>query len=495
MTGDDRRAAATWIVGVIVGLLGLTVALAGVDAPERSPIRDAYVIPVLGAALRFGLPGGVLAAGAAIVLQAPLVLPPIERAPATAVTAVGGFLVVVVVGVPAGLLTTRAWRRHARYETLLAVQRVLGTDAGLETVLRRLCACLQRRLHVAAVALVVREGEDVTVGGGLTMADRSPLHIACETRRPLFVADTGGDARPRRLFAAPLAGGDRAGALAVERFGDIDGDEREAIVTLAVHLGLALENARLAARQRRFADELAEKIAAATCRLEEADRAKSTFVAVTSHELRTPLTALLGFSELLWLRRFPSEEVQRLAAIMHGEIARLVRIVNDILDLSRVERGVPLSLRRAALAVEPAIAAAVALFRAQTPARILTDCMSGLPAVDADPDAFDRILKNLVSNALKYSAPDGVVCIGARATTEGAVEFTVEDSGRGIPAVALRRVFEPYYRAPDAAGAARGEGIGLAVVKSLVEAHGGEIAVASTPGIGTRVTFVLPALS
>jgi signal transduction histidine kinase len=137
----------------------------------------------------------------------------------------------------------------------------------------------------------------------------------------------------------------------------------------------------------------------------------------------------------------------------------------------------------------------VALFRAQAPARILLDCAPGLPAVDADADALDRIVKNLVSNALKYSAPDGVVRVGAHVTREGAVEFTVDDSGRGIPAVALGRVFEPYYRAPDAAGAARGEGIGLAVVKSLVEAHGGEIAVASTPGIGTRVTFVLPAVS
>jgi len=495
MSGDDRRAAATWIAGVVVGLLGLTVALAGVESPETSPIRDAYVIPVLGAALRFGLPGGILGASAAIVLQAPLVLPPIERAPAAAVTAVGGFIVVAVVGIPAGLLTTRARRRHARYETLLAVHRVLGTEACLETALRRLCACLEQRLHVAAVALVVRDGDDVTVGSGLAMVDRSPLHIVCETGRPLFVADTGGEGRPRRLFAAPLAGGGHAGALAVERFGDIDGDERETIVTLAVHVGLALENARLAARQRRFADELAEKVAAATCRLEEADRAKSTFVAVTSHELRTPLTALLGFSELLWLRRFPSDEVQRLAAIMHGEIARLVRIVNDILDLSRVERGVPLSLRRGALAVEPAVAGAVALFRAQAPARIVLDCARELPALDADGDAFDRIMKNLVSNALKYSAPDGVVCVSARVTGENTVQFTVEDSGRGIPAAALRRVFEPYYRAPDAAGATRGEGIGLAVVKSLVEAHGGEIAVASTPGIGTRVTFVLPAVS
>jgi signal transduction histidine kinase len=497
MRGDDRRAAATWIAAVAAGLLGLTAALATVEAPETSPIRDAYVLPVLVTALRFGLPGGILAAVAAIVLQAPFVLPPIERTPVAALPAVAGFTMVALVGIPAGLLTTRVRRRHARYETLLAVQRTLGGQPCLETALRRLCASLERRLDAVAVALVVRDGDTVTVGGGRTMAPGCPLRVVCETGRPLFIADTGGEPRPRRLFAAPLAAGERAGALAVERWGDIDADEREAIIALAVHVGLALENARLAARQRRFADELAEKVAAATRRLEEADRAKSRFVAVTSHELRTPLTALLGFSELLWLRRYPTEEVQRLAAIMHGEIARLVRIVSDVLDLSRVERGAPLPLRRSALAVEPAVAAAVALFRAQTPARaIVLDCAPGLPAIDADGDAFDRIVKNLVSNALKYSAPDGTVRVGARlANGAGAVEFTVEDSGRGIPETALRRVFEPYYRAPDAAGATRGEGIGLAVVKALVDAHGGVVTVTSTPGIGTRVTFVLPAVS
>ncbi|HEY3067743.1 MAG TPA: ATP-binding protein [Methylomirabilota bacterium] len=495
MSEDGRRATATWIAVVTAGLLGLTAALASVESAETSLIREVYAVPVLAAALRFGLPGGIVASGAAIVLQAPFVLPPIERTPAAALPAVAGFTVVAVVGIPAGLLTTRVRRRHARYETLLAVQRILGGQPCLDTALKRLCASLQRRLGAVAVALVVRDGNAVTIGGGRTMAPGSPLHVVCETGRPLFIADAGAECRPRRLFAAPLGVGERAGALAVERWGDIDTDEREAIVALAVHVGLALENARLAARQRRFADELAHKVAAATERLEEADRAKSTFVAVTSHELRTPLTALLGFSELLWLRRYPTEEVQRLAAIMHVEIARLVRIVSDVLDLSRVERGAPLPLRRSALAVEPAVAAAVALFRVQTPVReIVLDCAPDLPAVDADGDAFDRIVKNLVSNALKYSAPNGVVRVCARAAP-GAVEFTVEDSGRGIPEIARRRVFEPYYRAPDAVGAARGEGIGLAVVKALVDAHGGAVTVASTPGIGTRVTFVLPAVS
>src|SRR5206468_1959422 len=175
-------------------------------------------------------------------------------------------------------------------------------------------------------------------------------------------------------------------------------------------------------RQRRFASELAERVAMARRELEELDRAKSAFVAIASHELRTPLTALQGFSEILAVRRLPPEEVTRLAEVMRREARRLGRIVSDLLDLS----------------------------------------------------------------------PTGsAVHVGARAL-DGTVAIEVADAGRGIPADALGRIFEPYYRVPDAAGAARGTGIGLAVVKALVEAHGGTVHVESAPALGTRVTVLLP---
>jgi two-component system sensor histidine kinase KdpD len=110
----------------------------------------------------------------------------------------------------------------------------------------------------------------------------------------------------------------------------------------------------------------------------------------------------------------------------------------------------------------------------------------------ADPDALDRILKNLISNAIKYSAPGTEVRL--RAAARGAmVELVVEDHGRGMAPDTLARIFEPYYRAPDAP-AARGTGLGLAVVKSLVDAQGGAIHVDSAPGVGTRIVVRLPAV-
>ncbi|MEK7700364.1 MAG: GAF domain-containing sensor histidine kinase, partial [candidate division NC10 bacterium] len=299
------------------------------------------------------------------------------------------------------------------------------------------------------------------------------------------------------VFVTPLlAGGRPIGALAVERAGELSGDERAAHGALGAHIGLALENARLASRQRRFAEELALKVADATRRLEEIDRAKSSFVAIASHELRTPLTALQGFSELLAVRRLPPDEVSRLAGIMRGEAKRLGRIVNDLLDLSRIERGLSLELHRAPIAVEAALVATADVFRRGSATHpIVVDCAAGLSRVDADPDALERILTNLISNALKYSPPGRTVRVRARPAPAGSgVEFAVEDEGAGIPAESLARLFEPYFRAPESAGTARGTGIGLAVVKSLVEAHGGQIRVDSAPGIGTRVVFSLPAV-
>jgi len=289
-----------------------------------------------------------------------------------------------------------------------------------------------------------------------------------------------------------VAGGHAVGALAVERTGEIPAEERAALEALGAHVGLALENARLVSRQRQFAAELADKVAAARRELEELDRAKSAFVAIASHELRTPLTALQGFSEVLAGRRLPPEEVSRLAGVMRREAKRLGRIVSDLLDLSRIERGLDPALCRVPLAVEPTIAATVDLFgQADATHPIAIDCEPALPPLHADPDALERILTNLISNAIKYSPRGSVVRVSAWAC-DGAVAIEVADAGRGISAEALGRIFEPYYRAPDTSGATRGTGIGLAVVKALVEAHGGTVSVDSAPAIGTRVSVVLP---
>jgi len=313
---------------------------------------------------------------------------------------------------------------------------------------------------------------------------------------PVFVPDAGTDERARRVLVVPLTtGGDTVGALALERHGDMLGEEREALVAFGAAAALVLDNARLAARQRRFTEELERKVSEATARLAEMDRLKSDFVAMASHELRTPLTALQGFSELLATRPFAPSEVQRLAVIMRAETERLGRMVGDFLDLARLERGLPPALRRAVLDPAPVIAAAVELFRrTRTTHRLELHVDGALPQIDADADALDRVLKNLIANALKYSPPGTCVRVRARAA-HGTLAMDVDDEGPGIAPEERARVFEPYYRAESAMRLGTGVGLGLAVVKSIVEAHGGSIRADVADGRGTRMTVTLPALS
>jgi signal transduction histidine kinase len=481
------------LVAAALALITALIALEGEGA--ASLLRHAYLAPVLAAALRFGAAGGGLAAGAAILLSAPLVLPEIERSGVTTevIEAVVTLVVLGLVGVLSGLLRTRAGRHRGRYEILAIIQRTLADEAELAVWLARLRGALAGRLRVDEIALIVRDDDRLVIAGGDGVADGSLAARVLDSGEPVFVRDAGERGRPRRAFATPLRSSGRAvGVLAVERKGDISTGERAAFETIGAHVGVALENARLVSRQRRFAAELEERVGAARRELEALDRAKSAFVAIASHELRTPLTALQGFSEILALRRLPPEEVTRLAEVMRREARRLGRIVSDLLDLSRIERGLEPALCRIPLKIESTIEATVDLFRQGAASHpITTECESSLPVVDADPDALERVLTNLVSNAIKYSPSGSAVRVGARALADG-VAIEVADAGRGIPAEALGRIFEPYYRVPDAAGAAHGTGIGLAVVKALVEAHGGTVRVESAPAIGTRVTVVLP---
>jgi signal transduction histidine kinase len=484
------------MTAVAGALILITMLIAFEDGGPASLLRHAYLAPVLAAALRFGAVGGGLTAAAAVLLSAPLVLPAIERAGLTSAALEGlmTFGVLGLVGVLSGVLRERAGRHRRRWEILVTIQRTLAAEAPLDVSLARLRAALTERLHVDALALVARDGEQLLIAGGERLADDSLAARVLRTGEPLFVADATDSRRVRRAFATPLvAGGYPVGVLAVERGGDISLAERAALEAIGAHVGVALENGRLVSRQRRFAAELAERVAEARRELEEIDRAKSAFVAIASHELRTPLTALQGFSEILAVRRLPPEEVMRLAGVMRREARRLGRIVSDLLDLSRIERGLEPALCRVPVQIEPTIEATTELFRQATATHLITtECEPWLPVVAADPDALERVLTNLISNAIKYSPTGSTVRVGARALADG-VAIEVADAGRGIPAEALSRVFEPYYRVPDAAGAAHGTGIGLAVVKALVEAHGGTVRVDSAPAIGTRVTVVLPA--
>jgi len=477
----------------VIAIAGLA---ADATAQAASPWRHAYALPVVVGALTLGLIGGTVTALASLMAQAPTLFVRVEAVGlgAGAVDELVSTAVLLILGPLLGSRVTEARRQSERYATILAIQEALGDERPLPELLEALCRLLGDRL-AATVTLAVRDGDRWIVAGADAPAGDSAAGCAIVTAGAVFVPDTGHEARPRRRLSTPLSvRGETVGVLTVERLGELTAAERRALVGLALHIGAALENARLAARQRRFADELAEKVRAATDRLATLDRAKSAFVAMASHELRTPLTALVGYSELLATRTFSSDEVRRQAEIMRRQTRRLAAIIDDFLDLSRLERGEAPPVRLADVAVGPALTAAVELLGGpQRATRVIIDCGPEVTGVRADPHALERILMNLLSNALKYSPAHSAVTMRARAAS-GKVVISVEDAGRGIAPDALPRVFEPYFRAPEAVGRAPGSGLGLAMVKALVEAHHGGVSIESTVGIGTRVTLQLPAV-
>jgi two-component system phosphate regulon sensor histidine kinase PhoR len=227
---------------------------------------------------------------------------------------------------------------------------------------------------------------------------------------------------------------------------------------------------------------------------------RKDFVANVSHELRTPLTAVRTALETARaaLKQEP-READRFLAIADRHTDRLTALVKDLLDLSRVESG-NLQLVREPVAVREVAAEVVDMFgepAARRQVRLSVQCPPDLPLVSADREALVQVLTNLVENAVKYVEEGGTVTVravaGDDAAQAGVVCVLVEDSGPGIAAKHLPRLFERFYRVDPGRSRDRGgTGLGLSIVKHLVDAMDGEVSVASTPGKGSTFTVRLP---
>ena len=229
--------------------------------------------------------------------------------------------------------------------------------------------------------------------------------------------------------------------------------------------------------------------------LRELDRLKTDFIATVSHELRTPLTSICGYAELLVEEGGAGDDQgRRMIGVIERNGRRLLSLVEDLLILSRVDSGAFSRNEQSVDLGELAASARTVLEPAAQSARVEVDLdvEAGLPAVVGDRSQLERVLLNLVSNAVKFSQPDSRVLIAVRrAGTE--VVLTVQDHGIGIPTEELPRLFTRFFRSSIARERViQGTGLGLAVVKEIVERHGGTISVESEPGAGATLTVRLP---
>jgi PAS domain S-box-containing protein len=227
-------------------------------------------------------------------------------------------------------------------------------------------------------------------------------------------------------------------------------------------------------------------------RRKEAERLKDVFVSTVSHELRTPLASLRGFAELMLSREFPPEKRREFLTIILSESVRLTNLINDFLDIQRIESGREVYDFKP-LELGPLLEATEKLFGASAGSRDLRLAVpSRVPPVRADADRIRQVLSNLVSNAIKFSPAGTEVTLAARAK-ETEVEISVSDRGIGIAADTLPKLFTKFYRVDsEETRAVGGTGLGLALVKEIVEAHGGRVWVESTLGEGSTFSFTLP---
>jgi two-component system cell cycle sensor histidine kinase PleC len=252
---------------------------------------------------------------------------------------------------------------------------------------------------------------------------------------------------------------------------------------------------RLEQQTQELAD-LAQKYSEEKTRAEEANQAKSKFLANMSHELRTPLNAIIGFSEIMEAGMFGplgAEKYREYSSDIHQSGQYLLDVINDVLDMSKIEAGrIRLHLREVELDSFLSDATRVVSARADDKQlTVFTDIADGLRLL-ADQRSLKQIVLNLLSNAVKFTPEGGRIAIQARARGAFA-RIAIVDSGIGIPRTALGRLGRPFEQVESQLTKShQGSGLGLAIAKSLTELHGGTMRIRSAPGLGTAVMLRLP---
>jgi signal transduction histidine kinase/DNA-binding response OmpR family regulator len=292
----------------------------------------------------------------------------------------------------------------------------------------------------------------------------------------------------RSLVAIPLTRPDRiVGALVVRRKqpGGFSDETCEMLSAFASQSTIALVNARLYQQLERQSAELAE-----------VSQHKSDFLASMSHELRTPLNAVIGFSEVLLERMF-GELNDRQADYLQDILSagrHLLALLNDVLDLSKVEAG-HMELDLGLVDVAQALEAVLSLVRERAHQHDITLTLdvaaNEVGTVRADPLRFKQVVLNLLSNAVKFTPDGGSVTVSAR-RSDGSLVVAVADSGMGIDPADQARIFDSFQQGGRNASSAEGTGLGLTLTRRIVELHGGRLWLESTPGAGSTFSFSIP---
>ena len=270
------------------------------------------------------------------------------------------------------------------------------------------------------------------------------------------------------------------------------------LILVFTELAKTMRFGEVAERRLTAVEDNARILEFAAREAEQANRAKSAFIANMSHEFRTPLNAMIGFSQMLQGAagfKVPADRAHEYAQDIEQSANHLLALINDILDLSKIEAG-KVELAQDRISVGLAFDAArqmMAMLVEEKNLKLVTEVVGTIPLLLADERSFNQILINLLSNAIKFTPPGGVIVLLATAAPDGGLEISLTDTGIGMDAATLGRVLRPFEQGETAySRQSGGTGLGLPLVKSLLKLHEATFRIQSKPSSGTDIMIVFP---
>ena len=367
--------------------------------------------------------------------------------------------------------------------------RLLGVSAEIQAFARA------REIPVTDPAspegIVLLQGQPLLLGDVQSLWDR--LHPLNQQLVSLM--------ETKALIAVPLKTKDRIlGSLTVDRIQEhsLNQDDLELMMTVAHQVAIAMDNAYAYEQIEDLNLGLEAKVRERTAELEQADRVRSQFLSHVSHELKTPLTSIKGFLQNLLdgLTGPLNEKQQRYLSRMLENSDRLIRMIEDLLDRTRIQSG-RLDLVPVEIDLGHCVADVVEQLRLLAQAKRQTLEAVAPPAplmVWADRDRLIQIITNLVQNAVKFTPEGGSIMVTVRQENQTLAGVSVRDTGPGIPPEFLDQIFDPFFRVKEVRSGIKGLGLGLSIVRTLVELQGGTIAARSELGRGAELYFTIPLL-
>ncbi len=476
-----------WLYGSILGVLA-AAALGAVMVPLRSHLSIAttglvLVVPVVAGVVVGGLAAGVVTVAAGFLVYDFVFIPPYYTLTVGAAqnwVALGVYAVVMlmVAQVVARLDSARSEAEHHANRTrrLYELTELLVNDPPVGELLSTIVNTVRTAFDVAGVALLLPEegALRVVAAAGEPLSPDQLDQLGPGSARPVSLGMTG--PTPERLQTVALSVADRpVGVLAVRGMA-LSVEERALLGAFANHAALTLERARLRDQARQ------------TELLQEVDRLRRTLLGAVSHDLRTPLASMKVASTTLRDRSLSlsEDDIEDLHDILDGQTDRLTRLVTSLLDMTRLQAGVLDVDRQAWPLVELVEDALSGLGGAVAAGRVELDIPGGLAEVDADPLLVGQVITNLVENADRHAPPGTPITVSARRRGDQ-VMVSVADQGPGVPPEERDMIFDSFVRF-DTGGRS---GLGLAIAKTFVQAHGERIWVEDVEGGGARFVFTL----